>query len=228
MSAQGMKLKFDAPDLDLPGAEMLEPTLASDSADGERKYYELKNSSIDLPEILEDQLQAIGRDVYEKTGEIMIVTSGARTPDEQARAMFNNRKYDDSARPIPHIYRNQTAARELEDVYLDGTAQRLPDREVIENMSDKIQDQVDRGVFISKHLDSNAVDISYRRLGDLSGAEFDAIVQEHGGHVLKEDDHYHLRIIPQGPQPTVDNTSGLVDHTDQKTEAELPTPGMPT
>jgi hypothetical protein len=232
LPTQFAKLTFQAPDLSVPGAEKLDPDLSSarenQMADGGMKYYELKNASVVFPPILEEQLQAIGRDVYEQTGQKIIITSAVRSPEEQARAMFNNRKNDENPRPITQIYRNQSAARELENIYTDGLDKKLSDREIIGNMSEKIEEQVAQGVFISRHLDSNAVDISFRGLEGLSKSEVDGIVQAHGGSLLKEDDHYHVKIIPLEAQPAVDDSDNLVEHANKSDEPQLPTAGAIT
>ena len=128
-------------------------------------------------------MDAIRADFERQTGLRIKVTSGARTPEEQARA----------------IYANQTAAAEVQAAYDLARKSGAGMTDAVASMSKVIQGQVGRGVYISKHLTDMAIDISTLSADqkvlarDKLGILF-SIIEKNGGKILQESKPPHLHV----------------------------------
>lgn len=128
----------------------------------------------------------------QRTAEHLVITSGKRDAARQAKAMF---KMLQLGADIMHLYKNKRAAREIQGAY-DG-ARRRPPEVAVAAMHEVIKGQMARGIYISAHLRSGAVDIRNRTMSPAERQAFVKAVAEVGGVVLLEESkppHYHLQI----------------------------------
>jgi RHS repeat-associated protein len=97
----------------------------------------------------------------DKTGKKLVVTDGVRTPQDQAAAMYYK---------ITHgaglgEYRNRIAANEIMGSYREAVSDGT---NPVSAMASTIQGQMDRGIYISRHLSGTGADFRDR---DISGQE---------------------------------------------------------
>jgi LysM repeat protein len=142
------------------------------------------NAGLDLPASTIAQANGLHDRVLAETGTGIHVTSGRRDPGRQASAMYAN--LADGSSPS---YANRAAFAEIRAAYDSGRAEGLSRADTIARMTDVIQAQVDRGVFISRHLSSRAIDIRTPSAAVLEAIRSDPSVQS----VLREDDHIHIQ-----------------------------------
>lgn len=129
---------------------------------------------------------------FRKTGKHLVITSGTRDAALQAKAMYKMIKL---GADVLKLYRNKGAVREIKQAYDDALGK--PVNEVVAAMHAVIQDQIDRGVFISAHLRAGAVDVRSRTMSAADKRAFAKSVAELGGVTLLEETkppHYHLQI----------------------------------
>ena len=118
-----------------------------------------------------------------KTGQTLVVTSGIRTIDEQAGAMFS--KVERLGSPGLDIY-NKTLADEIRAGGLDSKAE----------IAATLTKQVARGTFMSRHMKADALDIRTRGLTAAERARILEVVTELGANRLDEGDHIHVEYDP--------------------------------
>jgi len=151
------------------------------------------NTGVRLSPEVKAKLTELARRYHAATGRTLLVTSGSRTPAEQARAMYNKLRLGDRLRG----YRNQAAVQPLVRIYDRGKRQRWSRDRIVAAMAEQIQGQIDRGVYISRHLWEHAFDV---RNFDMTARQKRAFLQaarEVGGlYVLEErrPPHFHLEL----------------------------------
>lgn len=141
------------------------------------------------------QVDAIRADFERQTGLRIKVTSGARTPEEQAQAMYDKLQNGGGL----SIYANQTAAAEVQAAYDLARKSGAGMTDTVASMASVIQDQVGRGVYISKHLTNMAIDISTQSadrkvLARDKLAILFSIIEKHGGKILQESTPPHIHV----------------------------------
>src|SRR5690606_24467679 len=82
----------------------------------EEAHYSAKDD-VEISKEVTDKVSKIANEYHEKTGRDIVVTSGTRTPQEQAEAMYNKLAGGDD---IMSLYKNQNAAAQVRDVYTRG------------------------------------------------------------------------------------------------------------
>ncbi len=165
----------------------------SEKKDNEKDYFIAKDGknytvlpNILMTEPLEKKVAKVADLYFEKKKTKLVVTSGYRPPERQAPAMFD-KIVNESESAVRNLYKNKVAIDEI----LDGYRANKNNREkAIAAMTETITKQINRGVFISNHLLSNAVDI--RKTAD-ADALSDAVIKT-GGRVVIESNHYHLEL----------------------------------
>jgi hypothetical protein len=142
-------------------------------------------------EIAMRRWRKIGRIYVRRTKRPLIATSFKRTPMMQARAMRNNfRRY--GVRYVLGIYRHSAAAREIARAY---RANRNRPQKALTEMSHIISAQVARGVYVSDHLRGMAIDVRSRGRNGARLSILREAAHEVGATVLKEVDHYHIKLV---------------------------------
>jgi hypothetical protein len=144
-----------------------------------------------------ERLKRIATRYYKATRERLVVTGGTRTPQRQARLMYDKLKHGDD---IVAQYENKQAAAEIRKVYREGVAGRLSRARLLRAIKGVIEAQMARGVFVSKHLQSGAVDVrSWNMEGEREEALREAVKQEPGVTLLDErsgpEPHFHLNLL---------------------------------
>jgi hypothetical protein len=133
---------------------------------------------------MESLLHKLTQLYHASAGESLHITSAYRSPERQARAMYQNiLKFGYSY--VEATYRNSSAVNEI------LTAYRLNHRngaKAIWTMTKVIKAQIKRGVYISDHLLGRAFDI---RLS-ANRATLSDVVHKLGGRLGVEADHYHV------------------------------------
>lgn len=122
--------------------------------------------------------------VHLRTGYRIFVTSGRRGPDRQAAAM-----YDNYADKTSKAYANASAEREVKRAFDQGRNAGKSRNQVIGDMANVLQAQVSRGVFISRHMRSGAIDIRTPPGRVLQAIRNHPSVES----VLLENDHIHIQ-----------------------------------
>jgi hypothetical protein len=120
----------------------------------------------------------------------MRVTSGTRNAGAQARAMYD--KF--AAGASGSDYANQQAMRQIRQAYRDGMANGQTRDQIIANMTAVIENQVNRGIYISPHMTGRGADIRTRDLSPDERQRLEQIVRDEGGTPLPEGRPPHLHI----------------------------------
>jgi hypothetical protein len=148
---------------------------------------------------LEVALSRVADLYHRKTGRELVVTSGTRTPLDQARAMYLKLIIGEDLR---RLYKKQDAAKEVKRVYDQGCARRKRSGETIADMARVIQRQVSEGVYLSPHLKQCAADIRSRIMRPSDKRAFQRAVEAVGGlRLLREETkprHFHLELLVPG------------------------------
>ena len=109
---------------------------------------------IDLPDGVVSKANTLSDAVRNATGHQIHVTSGRRPPHRQAEAM-----YDNFIRKTVPGYANHKAFGEVHRAYLAGSQRRLGRDQTISLMAGVLADQAKRGIYLSRHMRSGAIDI---------------------------------------------------------------------
>ena len=141
------------------------------------------------------QVDNIRAEFTQQTGLTLKVTSGVRSPKQQAQAMYDKLQRGGSL----NIYANKTAAAEVQAAYDLARKSGAGEAAIVADMASVIQKQVSRGVYISKHLTNTAIDISNsdangRPLSHNDLAILFSIIGRHGGKVLMESKPPHIHV----------------------------------
>ncbi|MBL9027057.1 MAG: hypothetical protein JNL21_32980 [Myxococcales bacterium] len=154
------------------------------------KHYDLAPDAVLTPAI-EARLAPIADAYHADTGRNVYVTSGRRTPEAQARAMYDKLEAGDDL----SIYKNKEAIADIKRAYESAKkAGKTPD-EVCAAMAAVIEAQVTACVYISRHLFAGAVDVRSRDMSDEEKAAFRrAVAGQKDVTVILESTppHFHL------------------------------------
>ncbi|MEO6589341.1 MAG: peptidoglycan-binding protein, partial [Pyrinomonadaceae bacterium] len=143
-------------------------------------------SNILMTKSLQKKVEKVANLYFAAKNTKLVVTSGYRPPERQAPAMFD-KIVNEGEGTVRKLYKNKVAINEIITSY---TANKKDREKAIAAMTDTINKQVSRGVFISNHLLSNAVDI--RKTAN-AAALSNAVIKA-GGRVVIESNHFHLEL----------------------------------
>ncbi len=138
------------------------------------------NSNVVITVQMAPRLENLARAYQQRTGQKLHITSGFRPPARQASAMAGLIQSRGSEY-VRNLYRDKTAVNQIINAY---------DRGGVDAMTGVIENQVANGTYISNHLQSNAVDFS----ANTNERVLRDIVNQMGGNVLNEGDHFHVRL----------------------------------
>ncbi len=143
------------------------------------------------------KLARIADEYYEKTGRVLYVTSGSRTPQKQAEAMYDN-FYNHRNQSPP--YKDVRSFQEIKAVYDQGLHSHWGKSKTVGEMTRQIEDQIRHHRFISRHLRGNGVDVRMRDMSPGEKRAFERAVDDvlhldaRGHHRwFLETDHYHVQ-----------------------------------
>ncbi len=149
----------------------------------EGKYFTVSKGILMTNQTLE-RLEKVASRYFELTGEKLHITSGFRTAERQAMAMYqmiNNY----GIRYTYAQYVNDGAVRQIVDVFKENENDYSA---AIEAMKKVIGEQMQKGIYLSDHLVEGAFDVRLK-------ADFTILtkaVREFGGKTHREKDHYHV------------------------------------
>ncbi|MGK3968600.1 hypothetical protein WMF38_31010 [Sorangium sp. So ce118] len=147
---------------------------------------------VTLPAKIAAKLEQIDRGYARRTREHLVITSGTRDANRQARAMFTKLRLGED---LLQLYRNKAAVQEIKKAY--QASSRKPPEQVVAAMEAVIQDQIDRGIYVSAHLRRGAVDVRNRTMSSKERRAFvESAAEVEGVLVIEETTppHYHLQI----------------------------------
>ena len=150
-----------------------------------------------LPMEIELAVARLADRFYSRARCPLVITSGPRTPESQAFAMYLKINQGASLRGL---YRKTEAAQEIRKAYDAGRRARKKHGPIIADMAEVIRQQMARGVYISPHLKGGAVDIRSRTLNRRAKIALqDAVARFRGMRLIREEKippHFHLEINP--------------------------------
>jgi len=165
-------------------------SLAAPSAAEETSY--TTEDGVRLGAEMERTMEEIASEFRRRTGRRLHVTSGTRSPDQQARAMYDKIRL---GQRLTRLYRDYDAASEIQAAYRRNRRQGRS--QCVRAMSEVIRGQIRRGCFISRHLYASAVDVRSRNLSRRHRRVFRNVVRAVGGVQLLEEGtppHFHLQL----------------------------------
>lgn len=116
-------------------------------------------------------LHRIAQEFHRRTGRGLVITSGTRSAEEQADAMYEKIRL---GQRLTSLYRDTAAASEIQNAY---RAHRRGGRPAcVRAMESVISAQMARGLFISRHLRDGAVDVRSRDMSRRQRRVFAAVV----------------------------------------------------
>lgn len=160
-------------------------------------HMEILARDLRLTESNTKRLERIAARYYKATKKRLVVTGGMRPPARQAQLMYDKLVHGDD---IVNLYENKAAATEVRNAYQDAVAKRLKRKATVRAIREVIEAQMGRGVYVSKHLKANAVDVrSWNMKGRLEQALKEAVKAEAGVSMMDERDgaepHFHLNLL---------------------------------
>jgi hypothetical protein len=176
-----------------PAESVPSPPAATDARSPSPSRYTLL-PGVALSPLVQQKVTQIAQAYFRRTGKELTVTSGTRNAAQQAEAMHELLRL---GADVTSLYRNKEAIHEILQTYEQGRVAARPAGAVVSAMTEVIQRQIARGIFISMHLRSGAVDIRNRDMTASDKRSFLEAVAEVGGVTTLEETrppHYHLQV----------------------------------
>ncbi len=149
------------------------------------KHYDVAKDIL-MTRKLEKKLAEVAKIYFEEKGTKLFITSGYRPPERQAPAIYNNIIRKGEVR-VRNTYKNKVAIDQILAAY---RANKNAPQKAIDAIRETIEKQVKRGVYISNHLLSNAIDIRVTANFKILGKAAARV----GGRVITEGDHFHMEL----------------------------------
>ena len=155
---------------------------------------------VKLPPEVEQCLARLASRFYRRTGQPLVITSGTRSAEAQAEAMYAKLI---RRRNLFRLYSRTALLREVVRAYRRARRKRLSHRAARAALARVIRSQVLRGEYLSAHLRNGAVDIrSYdmsrrqrRLLRQLARSDADILLLKQERHPP----HFHLEVAVDAP-----------------------------
>ena len=141
---------------------------------------------------MEPVIVRIADEFHRRTGRSLEVTSGTRSPVEQADAMYDKITL---GQHLTSLYRDFDAATEIQHAY--RSHRREGRARCVSAMAQVISRQVRRGCLISRHLSASAADVRSRGMNRRERGIFVQVVRSVRGVSLLEEGtppHFHLQL----------------------------------
>lgn len=140
---------------------------------------------------IKQKVKKIADKYHSDTGKTIVVTSGARPPARQAKAMYRKLEGGDDL----SVYRNKKAVAAIKKAYNDAKTAKKSETEIIKAMAEVIEEQVKKGVYISRHLRAGAVDIRSRDMSAKQKQAFRKAAKGIAKSIILETipPHFHLQ-----------------------------------
>lgn len=111
------------------------------------EHYSLK-AGVVLSVAIKAKVKKIADKYYALSKKDIVVTSGTRTSQSQAEAMYGKLSGGDKLT----VYKNQVAAKAIKKAYDDAVTAKKSKIDTIADMKSVIDTQISKMVYISKHL----------------------------------------------------------------------------
>lgn len=143
------------------------------------------------PEI-EAKVKRLADNYHALTNKDIVVTSGIRTAQSQAEAMYAKLAGGDDL----SVYKNQDIAQAIRRIYIDGTNANQTEETIITAIRTEIDEQIRKGIYISQHLRKGAVDIRSRDMSEDEKAQFRIAAEGIAETVILETTppHFHVQL----------------------------------
>jgi hypothetical protein len=160
---------------------------------------------------------------YRRKGQPLLITSGTRTPEQQAAAMY--RKLSGRGR-YRSLYRKRELAEEIRRVYISGRRARHSRAQIIDAMASLIRHQMEQGRYVSAHLRRVAADVrSWGMTRSVRRALRRVVASFPGMRLIREKrpPHYHLE-LPEEPALRISTCAHLAAEATDLPRGEDPPP----
>lgn len=156
------------------------------------KHYSLA-SGVTLKATEETKVNELADTFFQRANKDIVITSATRSPEKQANAMYDKLKLGDD---LTKLYKNKNALKEITDAYDAGINEQKSGAEIIKGMTEVIEGQVKKNVYISAHLKSGAVDVRSKDMSKEEKEHFKIAAKEVGLKVIEEGKppHFHLEL----------------------------------
>jgi hypothetical protein len=145
-----------------------------------------KSPSIILPPIVEKKVNEVADAFFNLTNKKIVITDGTRTPQQQALQVYNKILANDLG-----IYINHKAANEIKAAFDLAKSRGKAKADILNAMAAVIAKQVERKVFISRHLTGRAFDVRNIDMTPNQQNIFKQVIQTLGG----------MTVLPEGKPP---------------------------
>ena len=157
-------------------------------------HLEVVARDLRLDDTSRERLERIAQRYFEATRRRLVVTGGTRTPERQAELMLEKLAHGED---IVALYENKAAVTEIRNLYRDSAGVRQPKKQLIHAIRDVIAAQIDKGIYVSRHLKAGAADVRSRDLKAPQEAAFRRAVADEPGVILVDErasaePHLHL------------------------------------
>lgn len=153
---------------------------------------------IELNDLLRERISAVAAIYFAKTNRTLEITSGYRSPSRQAAALYNKLAVGGSLA----IYKNQSLVEPLRKAYRQGRKKRWRKERIIAAMAEVLAEQVERGIYLSRHMRGRAFDLRSSGLTTRQRSALRAAIAEVGGMRLiyeSKPPHFHVEILDAEP-----------------------------
>jgi len=155
------------------------------------EHYSLEKD-VTLPIDIKAKVKKIADKYHSFTKKDIVVTSGIRTSQSQADAMYGKLSGGDKLT----VYGQQTAAQKIRKIYDAAVKAKKTKDQIIADIKSEIDDQIKKQIYISKHLRKGAIDVRSR---DMSNTEKDKLKLAAKGIAIKviletTPPHFHLQL----------------------------------
>lgn len=155
-------------------------------------HLRLKHPNIRMSPLVRQRMSQIADEYHRLTGKNLTITDGDRTPSEQADRMFSRFRGGNFGG-----YRNRPLLNEVIAAYREGERRGESPTQIRDRMAQTIQNQVNRGDHISRHLVGQGADV---RISDMSASDraafLRAVATVGGATKLNEGNHWHIQVDP--------------------------------
>lgn len=157
-------------------------------------HLEVVARDLRLDDTASERLERIAQRYFAATRRRLVVTGGTRTPERQAELMLEKLAHGDD---LVALYENKAAVTEIRNLYRESAGTRQPKKQLVRAVRDAILAQMDKGIYVSRHLKAGAADVRSRDFKAAQEAAFRAAVADEPGVVLVDErasaePHLHL------------------------------------
>lgn len=159
-------------------------------------HFDVVAHDLRLSDARAGKLEHIATRYFEATHRKLTITGGTRSATTQAKLMIEKLDHGDD---LKALYPEATALGEIIGAYKDGKAHKASKSAIERAVREKIEAQMKRGVMISRHLKSGAVDVRSFGMSPTQAAAFKAAVGKEPGVILLDErtaaeQHFHLSL----------------------------------